>query len=71
MLKLLLKEQKDEIWKYWVINELLFKWESAPCDEIINELIRISKFPTADEIIEDIDASAKEYLNSISLNFNF
>ncbi|MGN0692402.1 MAG: DUF5071 domain-containing protein [Oscillospiraceae bacterium] len=62
--KLLSKTQNDNIWKYWIIKELLYKWNSAPCNEILNELIRISESPSEGEIYEEVNILAKEYLNS-------
>lgn len=62
--KLLSKAQNDDIWKYWIIKELLYKWTNAPCNEILNELIRISESPSEGEIYEEVNILAKEYLNS-------
>lgn len=61
---LLSKNQKDDIWKYWIIKELLYNWSDTPCNEILNELMRISEFPTEGEIYEEVSILAKEYLNA-------
>lgn len=60
--ELLSENQKDDIWKYWIINELLLKWDDIPCNEIMTELSRISKFPTKGEKTEEADVSAKKCL---------
>lgn len=60
--ELLSENQNDDIWKYWIINELLLKWDDIPCNEIMTELSRIGKFPTKGEKIEEADVSAKKCL---------
>lgn len=62
--KLLSKDQTDDIWKYWIISELLYKWSDVPCGEIMHEITRISEFPTDGEINEEVNVLAKEYLNA-------
>ncbi len=62
--KLLSKFQNDDIWKYWIIRELLYNWADVPCNEIINELVRISEFPTEGEIGEEVNILAKDFLRA-------
>lgn len=63
IVKLLLQNQNDDIWKYWVIKELLFYWSNVPCNEIMEEIRRISEFPTDGEIAEKVNA---EFLQRFS-----
>lgn len=63
--EVLKSEEKDDIWKYWIIKKLLplFSLENAgkirPCVE------RIVKNPTRGEAEEEVNIVALEYLKTI------
>lgn len=63
---LLLAEQKDEIWKYEIINQLLKKWGNAVSDEIKKEISRIISSPTQGEVSEFVQDKAKELAEAFS-----
>jgi hypothetical protein len=51
LLDLLKPEQRDNIWKYNIITQLLMKWPSKAYDpRIIAEIIRIAEEPTKGEM---------------------
>ncbi|MBP5608624.1 MAG: DUF5071 domain-containing protein [Lachnospiraceae bacterium] len=65
LLDLLKPEQKDDIWKYNIITQLLMKWSSKPYDpRITAEIIRIAEKPTKGEWQESVDEAAREYLET-------
>ncbi|HLA95961.1 MAG TPA: DUF5071 domain-containing protein, partial [Pyrinomonadaceae bacterium] len=60
-------ETDDEIWKYWVIREILT--ESQPLTEALQtELKRIASYPTKSELEEELDVEAREVLELHRLN---
>ena len=63
---LLLAEQKDEIWTYEIINQLLKKWGNAVSDEIKKEISRIISSPTQGEVSEFVQDKAKELAEAFS-----
>ena len=52
----------DEIWKYWILRELMYEWQSCPGSDLLNEISRIAQHPTPDEIEEELDKAANELL---------
>ena len=64
--ELLKPEQKDEIWKFNIINYLLKRNKSFSENAlIISEIERIAASPTKGEQGEFVDSAAKEYLQEI------
>ena len=52
----------DEIWKYWILRELMFEWQSCPGSALLKEIIRIAQQPTSGEMEEELDKAANELL---------
>ena len=68
LLDLLKPEQRDNIWKYNIITQLLMKWPSKAYDpRIIAEIIRIAEEPTKGEMQESVEEAAEEYLDAFVL----
>lgn len=68
ILDLLKPEQRDNIWKYNIITQLLMKWPSKAYDpRIIAEIIRIAEEPTKGEMQESVEEAAGEYLDAFVL----
>lgn len=62
VIALLSPSQSDEIWKYWLIKELIPKFGSSVSAELSNAVRRISESPTDSERAEEVDTAAKDYL---------
>ncbi|CAM2880657.1 DUF5071 domain-containing protein [Chryseobacterium flavum] len=57
----ILKSNKDEVWKYWIITVF---GPVTQCPVIKNEIIRIAVSPTKNEKIEEVHEVAQEIMNS-------
>lgn len=55
-------ENKDDIWKYWIIHDLLPLFSYDNLLPIIPSLKRIVLSPTRGELTEEVDMSAKKLL---------
>lgn len=55
-------EEKDSIWKYWIISELLPRFEKPLSEELLATLRRITQQPNQDEVLEEVDRMARKYL---------
>lgn len=64
---LLKPEQMDAEWKLHIIRNLLREWTSCPDDDRITaEIARIADHPTEEERMEEVDAAAREYLDTFA-----
>lgn len=48
----------DEIWKYWILSELISAWPSCPGPDLMSEIVRIANRPTSGEIEEEVGKAA-------------
>jgi len=60
----------DGVWKYWCVNVFAINAQKQLNSELIEEIIRISKTPTKDEMEEEVQKLAIEFLNKINKNYN-
>jgi len=56
---------KDEILKYWLINEVIPYFSTEVQLTLVEDIQRISQFPTEGEKEEEIDLDAAELLNQL------
>ena len=56
----------DDLWKYWILSELMRGWPSRPCPELLDEIARIARRPTVGERGEEADRAARGYLAAVS-----
>ncbi|NDJ00140.1 DUF5071 domain-containing protein [Flavobacterium sp. LaA7.5] len=61
-------KSNDELWKYWLINGLLFKSKHRPSNLIMKELEYLYNNPTEDEKEAEVDISAFEVINKFGGN---
>ena len=56
--------EKDDVWKYWIITRLapLFSDRSIKC--ILPDIKRIAQIPTQDELKEDVNGAAVLFLQN-------
>jgi len=52
----------DEMWKYWLINGLLYRSEFTPSVSIMSELKKLSINPSEDEKEAEVDISALDVI---------
>ncbi|HSH04192.1 MAG TPA: DUF5071 domain-containing protein [Anaerolineae bacterium] len=52
----------DDVWKYWVISEVVGKWPREEIEPLAPVLVRIATRPTKGEKFEEVDLVAKEVL---------
>lgn len=57
-------QSHDQVWKYWI---LLIFGEIIKDKMVLNEIERIAKYPTKDEIEEEVYDIAKEIINKNSV----
>lgn len=57
-------DNNDDIWKYWIIKELLPLFSYKNLKPIVPCLKRISSNPTRGEITEEVDYAASDFLNA-------
>lgn len=62
IIELLKPEQTDEIWKYWIIAELLGLFQSENLQPVLPSLQRIAEHPTENERDEEVDVAARKVL---------
>lgn len=55
---------QDQVWKYWI---LLIFGEIIKDKTVLDEIERIAKYPTKDEIEEEVSEIAKEIINKNSI----
>lgn len=55
-------EESDCVWKYWIIKELLPLFSYNNLKLIIPNVRRIAINPTKDEVIEEVDCVASDFL---------
>ena len=53
----------DDIWKYWIISSLLRQTSIKVVTLVKEDLNKIIKNPTANEISEEVNVAAEELLN--------
>lgn len=62
ILSVLRAEEKDEIWKYWIIDCLAPFYSDANLPLILPAIKRIAENPTQDEIYEEVNEMAADFL---------
>ena len=62
LVRILHPDEKDSIWKYWIIAELLPRFEKPLSEELLAAVRRIAEHPNRDESLEEADLMAREYL---------
>ena len=55
----------DEIWKYWILTELLSEWPFRQYPDLLNEINRIATRPTSNEIEEGLDEAAQKLMAGV------
>lgn len=53
----------DDIWKYWIITELLSQTSSSVVATLEEDLQRIITKPTENEVLEEVNIAAIDLLN--------
>ena len=66
IINLLSPDQTDDIWKYWIITDLLPLFGCQELLPIIPHIKRIASAPTLGEHTEEVDIRAEELLERIS-----
>ena len=66
IVSLLKPSQEDDIWKYWLITDVVSKYKNDLSKEMKAELERIAKTPTSGEKNECVDLEAAELLLKFS-----
>lgn len=59
---ILAPEEEDNIWKYYIIIDLLPLFTEANLRQLLPLLKRIAETPTSGECLEEVDLEAKEFL---------
>lgn len=62
ILEILSPEQNDDIWKYWIISDLIPRLKDKLSQRIISAIKRIAVHPTTGECMEEVDVAAKRVL---------
>ena len=62
--KVLVPEESDNIWKYWIIKELLPLFSYNNLKPIIPNVRRIAINPTKSEVIEEVNCVANDFLSA-------
>jgi len=65
IIDILSPEQNDDIWKYWIISDLIPKLTDKPSQRIISEINRIAEYPTNGELAEEVNIVAKNTLRKL------
>ncbi|MBN2890249.1 MAG: DUF5071 domain-containing protein [Bacteroidales bacterium] len=56
----------DDIWKYWILQQVLYKMPISIVEILKPELTKISENPTAKEKHEEVDIEAKDILEKLN-----
>lgn len=56
-------KSSDEVWKYWIISDLLFQSSTPLPKSIYEELVRIKNHPNPREHNEEVDLVAEELID--------
>lgn len=62
ILNVLSLEEKDDIWKYWIITSLLPLFSNTNIEPFLPAIKRIAENPTQNEIREEVDEAAIIFL---------
>lgn len=54
---------KDAVWKYWLILLVIAQSTPEVVKELRNELSRLANDPSSDDVLESVDAVAKDVLS--------
>lgn len=66
---ILVPEQTDDVWKYWIISALLPNFSNETLSLLLDELKRIATNPTEGEKIEECQIEAKSLLDSRNIKY--
>jgi hypothetical protein len=58
-------QTNDDIWKYWVLSQVVARTSSDVAEGLREELTRIATEPTQGEILEDVSSTAQAILQKI------
>jgi hypothetical protein len=58
----------DDVWKYWLLSDLLTQVEGAVRVALTDEVLRLVNEPTPGEAAEEVDRAARDVLFLINYN---
>ena len=59
---------KDEMWKYWVLHNMLYNSKGKIDSKLIAQIMRIANNPTQAETEHEVDIICKEILDNLGTN---
>ncbi len=65
IISILSSDEKDGIWKYWIISRLLPLFSDENIKAVLSSVKRIEENPTEGERTEEVNEIAADFLNSI------
>lgn len=58
-------DEKDDIWKYWIIIDLMPLFSDENAEAVLPAIKRIAEAPTENERLEEVDAAAITFLREM------
>lgn len=68
LIQILQPEQKDDVWKYWIINVIIKDFNDQNFQKVLEPIKRIAITPTDGEKTEEVQSEAIEILKSHNIS---